>query len=1159
MKRFFSALSLIVVASLIACTDNNMPKEAVGVSTPGPAELEANFRNPPDEAKPRTWFHAMSGNMSKDGLTKDLESLAEVGIGGLLLFNVSQGIPVGDVPYNSDRHHEMLTHAAAESERLGLSFGVHNCDGWSSSGGPWVKPEESMKMVVYSSQVVKQSERQTVRESGIVLTQPTTREGYYEDIAVVAYPSLYTEVEDSEKWAIVTASDPNYDTQLVTDGKIDAEVRLGKKKGPAPWLQFEYERPAIIRSASATFTDRNATVLLQSSEDGRNWVDVRELYKVRTGKGEWAVNDHFEPVTARYFRMQFNQDVGLREAQLYRTYLLENPLGQTAMARTEDSKFRDIGTPPRNMTIDPETVINLTEYMDTTGRLVYDFPEGDWTVMRFGQTSTGAFNNPASWEGRGLEVDKMSRPAFKTHYDAFIRRVVDEAGAAGPNALQYVEIDSYEAGGQNWTTGFNDLFKERKGYDFIPFLPLVAGRFMGAAAGAVEVEGQGTSEASKDVSPLPRRGARGEVSEAVLYDFREVITDLVTENYFGYFTELCHADGLKTYVEPYGFGPLNDLDVGGTADIPMGEFWMNREITQVESAVSAAHIYGKPVVSAESFTSTPQINWRGNPAMAKLSGDKAWAMGINEFMFHRFAHQANPNVTPGMTMNRWGFHFDRTQTWWNNAGKDWFRYIARGSYLLRQGHPVADLMIFVGDGKPNSRFKWEDFDPAIPKWLNYDNVNADVLINRIGLTDGQLVLPEGGQYPLLALKNCDHLSLPTLRRLVEIAESGVTVVGKAPGRLAGYGHSEADYETFAELAERLAVYLQPANDWQSRLGEHDLTPDLTAADNDTLIYEHRRVGTTDVYFMVNESSAPDTLLLNVRVRGKQPERWNPLTGTISPIRRYAPTATGTRLQLALEGEESVFLVFRDDVEMTAPIAASNWKEPDLRILGYRPISEPWTVSFREADGFVGPAGFTEVNGLDALPKNNDPAGITTLPFQALTDWTDHPDERVRYYSGTATYRTEFDFRPTSNATYHLDLGEVNIIAAVKLNGKDLGVQWMKPLRVDITDAVREGTNVLEIAVTNLWSNRLIGEERYPKQDGGYKLERYRNGNGVKLKMPAWYVNNEPVPPGPRTTFTTSDFYDADDALFPSGLKGPVKIIALEELVFAPAAAPEKDD
>ncbi|WP_020570317.1 glycosyl hydrolase [Neolewinella persica] len=1142
---------LTVVATLLvflACEPGDADRSTAKSATANPSaaptgeELAAGFLHPPNEAKPRTWFHAMSGNMSKVGLTKDLESMADVGIGGLLLFNVSQGIPVGDVPYNSDRHHEMITHAAAESERLGLSFGVHNCDGWSSSGGPWVRPEESMKMVVWSETIVDGGGGKTER----ILAQPTTREGYYRDIAILAYPSLEAEVEDAENIPSVMASDQRYDTGLVTDGKTDGEAQLGSKGEPKPWLQFSYQRPKTIRSASVIFTDRHGTVTLQKSDDGSKFEDVRELFKVRTGKGEWAVNDHFDPVTAAHFRLQFNQEMELREARLTGTYFIENPLGRTAIARTEDVDLGEIGAPPPGMTIDPTSVLNLTGDFNPNGVLTHDLPPGKWTILRFGQTSTGAFNNPASNEGRGLEVDKLSRPAFKKHYDAFVKRVLDNAKPVAPNAMQYVEIDSYEMGGQNWTDGFNEIFAERKGYDFIPFLPLVAGRFMGAAAGAKDVEKQ-------------------RLAEAVLYDYREVISDLFTENYFEYFTELCHADGIRSYVEPYGFGPLNDLDVGGTADIPMGEFWMDREINMVESAVSAAHIYGKPVISAESFTTAPGLNWRGNPAMAKVSGDRAWAMGINEFMFHRFAHQANPNVTPGMTMNRWGFHFDRTQTWWSNAGKAWFRYITRGSYLLRQGYPVADLMIFVGDGKPNSRFKWQDFDPAIPKWINYDNVNTDVLINRASLEDKHIVLPEGGRYRMLALKNCDQLSLPTLRRLVKIVESGVIVLGEAPLQLAGYGHSAEDYAEFVKLSNYLKPKLERFHNWSELYKSYQISPDLKARQHDTPIYEHRRVGETDIYFLVNEDSTPVTLHLDTRIRGRQPERWNPLTGEITDIVRFSAHTSGTAFKLELEPEESTFIVFRQPVSPSPPLVRDS-KPADSKQRFYRTsnsatailadqpgdyvvyfsstdlqsrtidelaeplaIDNPWQVTFRKENGFAG-----------------------TLTFNTLTDWAKHPDERINYYSGTATYRSSFDFTLDEALHYQLDLGEVDIVAEVILNGKNLGVLWMPPFKIDVTDALRTGENQLEIEVTNLWSNRLIGEERFPKQDGGYEMDGYQ----PRKKMPQWYVNNEPVPPGPRTTFTTADFYDADDELFPSGLKGPVRILALKELVFAPAAAPE---
>ena len=1108
MKQFVALLFLLLTAcgrqlGGVVAEEKQVPPRPL-------TELEGNFVNPPATARPRTWYHVMSGNMSKAGITKDLESMVEVGIGGLLLFNVTQGIPLGKVKYDSPEHHEMLTHAAAEAERLGLSFGVHNCDGWSSSGGPWVTPEQSMKMVVY---------RDTVVEGGKVdlqLPQPTVREGFYRDIAVIAYPALRTEYRDRYNPATVTASDPTLNLATVADGRIDAEITLSGDDGDSTWVQFSYPIAKSVRSARAVFTDRHATATLYTSRDGRRFVPVRELFKVRTGKGEWAVNDHFAPISSRFFRIVFNGNVTLRDVELTSNYYYANPLGRLAIARTEDVDLGDIGSPRPDQIVDPASIVTLTDKA-VDGKLTTTLPDGDWTVMRFGYTSTGAFNNPASEEGRGLEVDKLSRPAFKVHYDNFVKQVIDAALPVAPNAMQYLEIDSYEMGGQNWTEGFAEGFKRRFGYDLTDFLPLLAGRFVGSAA----------------------------ITEAVLEDYRRQISDLMTENYFGYFAELCAADGMKAYIEPYGFGPLNDLAVGGKADIPMGEFWMNRPITQVKSAVSAAHTYGKPVISAESFTSTPEINWKGNPAMAKTSGDAGWAQGINEFMFHRFVHQSNTRVTPGLTMNRWGFHFDRTQTWWKNAGADWFRYIARGSYLLRRGVPVADLLVFIGDGAPNSTVERDDFTPAIPRSLNYDCTNAEVLTDRLRIVGSELVLPEGTTYRMLALANSDRLTLPTLRRLVAIARAGVPVYGTAPTRLIGYGHDDRAKQEFAELADVLGELLRPY-DWAQEM------PDATFAGRDDIDYVHRRTDSDDTYFFYNPDSTATIYTVAFRNTGKLPERWDPLEGSTQEVGRYTRVRGGLEVSLPLHAGESVFVVFRRpdrtalsvlhgtrvpahdaltyyrgyDEKLYVNVAESGTYTNELsdssrviktvEVPAPLPIAGPWQVTFDSMGGYAG-----------------------TLVFPQLSDWKDHPNDSIRYFSGTATYTKSIEpprDRLAKDLRVVLDLGEVRNVAEISLNGRPVGVSWMPPFELDVTDYLRPGVNTLSIALTNLWANRLIGEERYP-DDSWPGLDGYR----PTKSMPAWFTNNEPRPAGPRTTFTTGQFYDDGDPLEPSGLLGPVQL------------------
>lgn len=1108
------AVSLFCFLMLLGCGNNN-PE----------LSLEANFKNPPASAKPKTWMHAMSSNMTKEGMTKDLEAIEKVGIGGVLLFNISQGIPNGPVKYNSDLHHEIITHAATECERLGLSFGVHNCDGWTSSGGPWVKPEESMKMVVWSETIAQGGQAVELQ-----LSQPTKREGFYRDIAVVAYPSLKSEIADATNKPKITASDKAFDGDVATDGKVDRGTSIkmdGKKK---PWIQYEYKTPQTISSVFMVFIPGAGEAELQFSDDGKTFQSYKKLYKVRTGKGEWAINDNFEPVTSRFFRLQLSEGFTIKEAKLLSTYCFQNVLGRTSMARTEDAALLPIGSPEPSMLIDKNSVIDLSAFMDANGLIKTELPEGNWTIMRFGYTSTGAFNWPASDEGRGLECDKFSKKAVENHYNAFVKKVVDNSKYSAPNALQYVEIDSYEMGGQNWTEGFDSIFQSRKGYDMKQFLPLFAGRFIDNAS----------------------------TTEALLWDLRNVSSDLITENYYGHFTELCHRDGLKSYIENYGFGPLNDLDIGGKADITMDEFWMKKPMFEISSAVSASHIYGKEITSAESFTSMPHINWKGNPAMAKLTGDQAWAAGINEFMFHRFAHQANPNVKPGMTMNRWGFHFDRTQTWWENAGADWFKYIARGSYLLRQGVPVSDLLIYVGEGSPNSVFGSSDFEPNIPAGTNYDCVNTDVLFNRLTVKNGELILPEGTQYKILVLKNCEKITLKTLKRIQELAKAGVVIVGEKPTTPMGYLNNSQDKDEFLKIADEIwnSPKIYSNFNWEKIFEDVKLASDFQITERKDITFMHRKAGETEIYFFYNPDSVPRQFECTFRVKDKIPELWNPMLGSTTKIGRFEHNDTQTKAWITMEAEGSTFVVFRESSNGVVSVI-----EP-----GEHPFTTEYTLDKSNKLVFTSSQNGTFVantstgkkitSAIDNIPvpiqikgawtvqflKEND--YDSTHVFNELSDWKDNAVDEIQHYSGTAIYRKTFSMDSAAlskDKRYVLDMGDVKIVAAVKLNGAQVGIDWMPPFELDITDFIKAGENELEIELTNQWSNRLIGDERYPV-DYTLQLE----GNFPKKTMPDWYVNQEPIPAGKRTTFCTATFYKASDPLMPSGLMGPVRIKVIKK-------------
>jgi hypothetical protein len=1073
--------------------------------------LEQGFLNPADEYKPKTWMHTVGGNMSKEGLTKDLEAIQKVGIGGVLLFNVDQDVPHGKIAYGSPEYLEMMKHAATECERLGLTFGFHNCDGWSSSGGPWIKPEQSMKMVVYTETQVAGGEKVQIK-----LAQPFTRRGFYKDIAVLAYPSLPSEVVDFNAKPIITSSDKNFQTELITDGNEDNEAPI---TGDKPWVQFDYGKPFTAQSFFMVVKDRWAEAELETSNDGVNFTKQRDLFKHKTVHQRLDFFDHFEPITARYFRIKFDKTSVVKEIKLMNTYTIGNMVARIGINRIDDDELSPIGIPTNAQVIDPKSIIDVTNQMDENGNLTTRLPAGNYTIMRFGFTSNGLQNSPASLEGKGLECDKFSKTAIKAHFDAFITKAIDHM--QGIKSLQYIEIDSYEMAMQNWTDDLDSIFQSKKGYNLKTFLPLFAGRFVESA----------------------------KASDAVLEDFRAVTCDLTTQNYYGYFTELCHEKGLKTYFEPYGDGLINELDVAKMADINMGEFWPQRKVRMIGAAVSGSRIYGKNVVAAESFTSVPTTNWKGHPAMVKLKGDSAWVDGINHFMLHRYAHQSNTNVKPGMTMGFWGFHFDRTNTWWYNGGTAWFKYMARGAYMLQQGKPVSDMLIFIGEGSPNALFYRDSFEPNIPMETNFDNVNADVLINRLQIKGNKLVLPDGLEYKVLVLKHCEKLSLKSLEKIHQIAMAGVPIAGFSSVEPGGYNVSDAEKATFKKLVAEIKKQSNVHADyqWDAIFKKYNIVKDLDFEGRNDMSYTHRKLADKDIYFFYNRDQVARQIVGTFNVSGRIPELWNPINGEVTKLAQFKEADGKTKVWMNLQAEESVFVVFQKpsknitavNVEGLANINANYILDANNKTKLITSTNGTYKAMLSNgAESVINVNNIPEAKKLDGpwqvefLKENNYEA---TQTFKTLTDWKDNANENIKYYSGTAVYRKSFAFdKSKSDVTkaFILDLGNVSVIAEVKLNGKDLGTFWMPPFRVNITDALVSGDNNLEVRITNQWTNRLIGDEQLEATDG-------YNQKGEK--MPDWFINNQPMPASKRSTFTTYNFYNKASKLISAGLLGPVTI------------------
>ena len=1022
-------------------------------------ELRNEFAKPPAEARPWTWFHVMSGNMTREGITKDLEAIERVGIGGIVLFTVTQGISYGPVKFNSPEYHDLVAHVAAECQRLGLKFTFHNADGWSSSGGPWITPEQSMKRLVWSETIAKGG------KVDMAISAPPTAEGFYQDVAVIAYPALKGELDDLNSNVRITSSDPGFDIAEVTDGNFLTSSALTSPSGQTEggWVQFTYPHAVSIRHLQvANVPERDVAITLQVSDDGVAYRDVRTFGKTRILRDEWEVDAAFAPVSARHFRISFDQNTSMGEVGLSQVARIDNPAGYSALGYVSGDDLPPMAVPPVDAVIDPAEVINLSRHLQSDGSLKASLPDGEWTIMRFGYTSTGAQNVMPSHEGAGLEVDKFDEAAFQAHYDAFINPVITRARAVAPDALGGVMIDSYEVGGQNWTGGYERSFEQATGADLLPWLPIYAGRFVSGSA----------------------------QSSAMFGRIRKFNARLINDNYYGKFASLMGQEGLESLIQPYGNGPFDELAVGSVASIPAGEFWVRRDdLSNLNGAVSSARIYGKKIAAAEAFTAVWDDNWKLSPAFAKKWGDRAWVAGVNQFFFHRFAHQANTHVAPGMTMNRWGSHFDRTQPWWESGGKAWFEYMARGQHLLRQGHAVADVAMAVGSNSPVICPAKSKMIEALPPGVEFDCVDTPTLLQRGRFENGTFVLPSGATYGMIWWPHDSVPNAEELARLEEARRAGVPVA---------MGHRGEDAKSVYAAAG-----LQP------RLSADGQLPSFT----------QRRTGDTDIVFAFNDSDETRRYDLCFRVGGKAGEIWNPVTGSAQSLAGETDSSGCSRVALELAPFESRFLVFddllrfdaqQDDAEAGSHVIAS--------------LQNGWSVRFA-----------------------SDYGASEAVSNSSLFDWAKSDNPEIRYFSGTATYRNHFKVKRSTlreaNAVM-LDLGTVANVARVRVNGIEIGTVWTAPYHIDILPALKSGKNKIEIEVANLWVNRLIGDASLPDTSGyvpednfGYRAE----DNLPERDMVEWYSANQPPPPGPRRTFATQYFQQANDPLIPSGLIGPVVV------------------
>ncbi len=959
MKIFPLILSLAFCQTVAAFAQSNSTDE-----------LASGFQSPPASAKPHTWWHWMNGNVTKEGITADLEAMQRVGIGGAQVFNASEGIPAGPVKFNSPEWHEMFSFAVKEADRLGLELCVHNCAGWSSSGGPWNSPEHSMEHVVMTETKVVGGQK----FSG-TLPQPRTEWNVYHDVAVLAFHPPDEGASMKAAAPHVSASVSNINGDALLDANPNTFVSLPTNSLPQ-YLQLEFSRPFASRYAALTFGQGAGEVkgVIQVSDDGKTFRDLREFTTPNRPTRPLTFAFGSEAVSAKFYRLKFiaigarTRSLDIAGIDLSPRLRIENVEAKDGDTGANVASSEADNSAPENLLVKHDDVIDLTSQMAASGKLDWDAPAGDWIVLRVGRTPTGRNNHPAPDEGTGPECDKFSTAALDAHWAGFVQKCIDDAGplAGRGKAFNNVLIDSYEVGGQNWSENFRAEFQKRRGYDPLKFLPAFTGRVVD--------------------SP--------EISERFLFDVRRTISDLFADNYYGHFKELCDAHNMNASIEPYT-GPYESLQQGAAAEIPMGEFWVggNNIDFSVKLASSVGHIYGRNVIGAESFTAYPGVHgrWLDDPYAIKALGDQVFCLGVNRYIFHRFAMQPWTNRWPGMTMGQWGTHFDRTSTWWEQ-GRAWLKYVARCQFLLQRGRFVADAAYFCGE---NSPAQLRVGDPALPPGHDFDAIGADALKDAT-VENHELVLKSGMRYRVLILPPSDrNISPPLLKKIGALVADGLTLVGPAPEHAPGlqnypqcddvvkaiaaeiWGNCDGKTVTSHEFKNGRVYWGESMeNIFAALAAEPDFEFPTTM--NSKLSYIHRTDGAAEIYFVSNQRDRFDSADCTFRVAGKMPELWHPDTGVMEPAPVWREENGRTIVPLQFDPSGSVFVVFRKAATGDHAVSAST------KISEEKSERTPELVIHRAIYGAVErQPQFTDVtkkvkallaNGRTQIPANNEFAG-----------------------------------------------------------------------------------------------------------------------------------------------------------------------------------------
>ncbi|MGN6728056.1 MAG: glycosyl hydrolase [Tepidisphaeraceae bacterium] len=874
--------------------------------------LVAGFDRPPEDTRPACYWYWISDNISKPGITKDLEAMARVGIGEAFIGSIDQPGPHGKIKVMTDEWFDAVAHAIREGGRTGVHVGMFNSPGWSQTGGPWVPATQTMRYLVSSE--VRVTGPTTLSRKLPPATQP------FQDVAVLAYPAPLGDSDTLARHApTVTCSVPiTNPAAWCDDNETTHELIGGRPKGEGPvTVDMRVAEPFVARSLvlvpGPRRLDALCDLLAEGDDGGMRVVTTFRADRTKDGYNvsvipRAPVAVAFPAVTSKHFEVRFRpvsaggatglvdiaelrlgSDARLDrsvEKQLGRMFPAPHPEWNSYVWQTQAEP-----NDPR-LVVDPAKIFNLSDRLSTDGTLNWDVPAGDWVIERIGMTPTGAENSPAPPTGRGFEVDKMSRAFLPQHYDAYVARVFERLTPEERKNVHHVIADSYEQGSEDWTDGFDKTFKDTYGYDPIPWLPVLSGRVVGSAA----------------------------QSDRFLWDMRRLIADRIATEYVGGMRDVLASHGLKLWLENYGHWgfPSEFMKYGGASDDIGGEFWAGKSglgSIELRDAASCAHGYGKNEVSAEAFTGGQPF--QSSPWDLKLRGDWAMTEGINHFVLHVYIHQPYDNRLPGV--NAWfGTEFNRKNTWFDES-KTWIDYLRRSQFLLKQGQFVGDIAYFIGDDAPKMSGPRL---PDIPPGYNFDWINSE-LIQRMSVRDGRLVLPSGMSYRLLVLPPQKTMRPELLDKIKDLVADGAAIFGPEPTSSPSLKDYPACDEHLRQTARALwqdcdglaktqatfgrgQVFCGPA--LQPALDALRVSPDVSGLDA-SVPWTHRAGPGFDIYFLSNQKSEPRMVTASFRVSGRQPELWNAVDGTRRDLTTFTDHNGRTEVPLTFGPRESYFIIF----------------------------------------------------------------------------------------------------------------------------------------------------------------------------------------------------------------------------------------------------------